>query len=466
MSDLPKPAESGHILLVDDEPAFQRLGGAWLQGLGYRVTLAADAVSAVVNFEREKPDVVLLDLVMPPSRTPEAGLALIEKFGTAPVIVITGHADHDLALQATERGAWDFLAKPLDPDLLRLVVGRAVRKAKLEQELRRLREARDDGDFGIIGHAPAIRHLRDLVRRVGPTEISVIILGPTGTGKELVARGLHDAGPRAGGPFIAVHCGAVPAELLESELFGHLKGSFTGAHRDQRGLIEAAHRGTLFLDEIGEMPPAMQVKLLRFLQEGTFLPVGGREQRRADVRIVAATHRDLEAMVAEGRFRDDLFYRLKGIILRTPALSERREDVPLLAALFCKRALGRKRVRMTEAAVAWLLEQPWPGNVRELQSLIGCAAALASPDAEGEIAVGADLLRFARGADLLRFARGDQAPVEAPVRRSLDEEIAALETRMIAQALATSGNNRSEAARLLGISRVGLLKKLDRLGLR
>ena len=447
----------GHVLLVDDEPAFQRLGAAWLQALGHRVTLAGDSAGAIEKFRESRPDIVLLDLVTPPTLTPEAGLALISRFEGVPVIVITGHADHELALKATEQGAWDFVAKPVDPDLLRLIVGRAVQKAKLEQELHALRAASVDDDFGITGHSAPIRQLRDLIRRIGPTRLSVVVLGPTGTGKELVARALHKAGSRPAGLFVPVHCGAVPAELLESELFGHLKGSFTGAYRDQRGLVETAHDGTLFLDEIGEMPPAMQVKLLRFLQEGTFLPVGGREPRRADTRILAATHRDLEAMVAEGSFREDLFYRLKGIVLRTPPLAERRDDIPALAMMFLKRAVPKRRAGLTGEAIEWLVAQPWPGNVRELQSLIDCAAALVEPGTAGEVPIGVDLLSFARGAP---------APAILTPRRNLDEEIASLETRMITAALSEASNNRSAAARQLGISRVGLLKKMDRLGLR
>ncbi len=336
--------EGGHVLLADDEPAFQRLGGAWLRNLGHRVTLAGDADAALRAFADTKPEVVLLDLSMPPRMDPVAGLDLIPMFAPAPVIVLTGHADHDIALQAVDRGAWDFVAKPIEPDMLRVVVARAVRKAQLDAELADLRRRDDADDLGLVGRSAVMERLREVVRRLGPTGAGVVVLGPTGTGKELVARALHATSPRARGPFVPVHCGALPAELLESELFGHLKGSFTGAYRDQPGLVETAHRGTLFLDEVGEMPAPMQVKLLRFLQEGSFVPVGGRTQRRAEVRVVAATHRDLEAMVAAGAFREDLFYRLKGMVLRTPALADRREDVPLLAAMFLRRTAPQSRL--------------------------------------------------------------------------------------------------------------------------
>lgn len=449
---------TGHILLVDDETAFQRLGSAWLQALGHQVTVAGDALTATAKFREAAPDVVLLDLVMPPSLTAEAGLELIAAFASVPVIVITAHTDHEIALQATERGAWDFIAKPIDPDLLRFVVDRALQKVSLQKELDALRQAAPEDDLGIVGHAEPVRRMRDLIRRLAPTNLNIMVLGPTGTGKELVARALHTGGPRRAAPFVPVHCGAIPAELQESELFGHLKGSFTGAHHDQMGLIAAAHKGTLFLDEIGEMPLSMQVKLLRFLQEGTYLPVGAREYRSADVRIVAATHRNLEAMVAEGSFREDLYYRLKGMILRTPALTERREDIPLLAALFLRRANGKRRFRLTPDAMQWMVRQDWHGNVRELQSLMDCVAALAAPEASSVTTIDSDLLRFATGAT--------NASTHTDSRNSLDAEIAALETRMISEALVETGNNRSEAARLLGISRVGLLKKMNRLALR
>ena len=442
----------GHVLLVDDEPAFQRLGGAWLRGLGHTVTAAGSAEEAVTRFRDARPDLVLLDLSMPPRMDPLAGIALIPAFLPAPVVVLTGHAAHDMALRATEAGAWDFIAKPIEPDMLRFVVDRALRKAVLEREVRALREQAAADDLGLVGRSEAIERLRAMVRRLGPSTVSVLVLGPTGTGKELVARALHACSPRAAGPFVPIHCGALPASLLESELFGHLKGSFTGAQRDQPGLIETAHRGTLLLDEVGEMPAAMQVKLLRFLQEGTFLPVGGRLAKRADVRVVAATHRDLEAMVADGSFREDLFYRLKGMILRTPPLSERPGDVPLLAGLFLRRALPGGV--FAPDAVGWLVARPWPGNVRELRATVEAGAALASG-----APVDAALLRFVSG------ETDEMAPPRA-AGGSLSQAIAEMESRMLTDALAAAGGNQSEAARTLGVSRVGLIKKMSRLGLR
>lgn len=453
-------APAGHILLVDDEPAYQRLGSGFLAGLGHRVSIAGDADEAVAAFDRDRPHVVLLDLAMPPRMEPEAGLALIQRFAPAVVVVLTGHGDRELALRAAELGAWDFLTKPIDPDMLRIVVARALHKARLDTELRALRE-RDTAqdDLGLVGQAPVMEALRAMVRRIAPTQVSAIVLGPTGTGKELVARALHACSTRGAGPFGIIHCGALSAELLESELFGHLKGSFTGAYRDQPGLVETAHGGTLFLDEVGEMPPPMQVKLLRFLQEGTFVPVGGRTVRHADVRIVSATHRDLEAMVREGSFREDLFYRLRGMVLRTPALAERVGDIPLLAARFLKRAAPD--ARLTADALAWLQAQEWPGNVRQLRAVVEAAGALIPPDAD---TVDAELLRFASGSE--PFQAAATSPAAGEGLGLLDAAILELETRLVGEAMRASGGNQSEAARRLGISRVGLIKKLARLGLK
>jgi len=452
--------ETGRVLLVDDEPAFQRLGGAFLRDLGHEVDIAGDGEQAAEAFARRRPELVLLDLAMPPSMDPEAGLGLIPRFAAVPVIVLTGHGEHDLALRAAELGAWDFLTKPIDPDMLRFVVARALRKSRLDAELRALRIAAAADDLGLAGPSAPMTALRAMVRRVGPTGVSVLVLGPTGTGKELVARALHACSRRADGPFVAIHCGALSAELLESELFGHLRGSFTGAYRDQPGLVEAADGGTLFLDEVGEMPQAMQVKLLRFLQEGTFVPVGGRQQKRAQTRVVAATHRDLEAMVQEGSFREDLFYRLKGVVLRTPSLAERPADVPVLASRFLHRVAPQ--ARYTPDALAWLTARRWPGNVRELRAVVESAGALILP---GQEVVDAALLQLASGE--VPTAAADAEPAAAvegvgPLDAALNE----LERRLLRDALTATQGNQSEAARRLGISRVGLIKKMTRLGLR
>jgi DNA-binding NtrC family response regulator len=452
-SDVP-----GRVLLIDDEAAFQRLGGSFLRGLGHEVSVAGDGEQALAAFDRQRPELVLLDLAMPPHMDPEIGLELIVRFARVPVVVLTGHGEHGLALRATELGAWDFLTKPIDPDMLRFVVARALRKARLDAELGALRAEQACDDLGMAGQAPATMQLRALVRRVARTTVSVLVLGPTGTGKELVARALHACSERSSGPFVAIHCGALSAELLESELFGHMKGSFTGAYRDQPGLVEAAHGGTLFLDEVGEMPPPMQVKLLRFLQEGAFVPVGGRVQKHAQARIVAATHRDLEAMVRDGTFREDLFYRLKGVVLRTPALVERAADVPLLATRFLHRVAPR--AGLSAGALAWLAARDWPGNVRELKAIVESAGALLLTD---QREVDADLLRLASG-DLSEATR--PGPASHDANGPLDAALTELEWRLVRDAMTAAGGNQSEAARRLGISRVGLIKKLTRLGLR
>ncbi len=445
---------SERILLVDDESAFQRLCGNWLSSLGYDVKVAASGEQVVALCAEHTFDLVLLDLALPPSFTPDEGLALLPGLAPAPVVVMTGHADRDLALRAIGAGAWDFLPKPLDPDLLKVVVERALTKRRLERELAdmRNRAAPEDATMGLIGISADLRELRALVRRIAPTDVPVMITGPSGTGKELVARALHANGKRSAKAFVAVHCGAIPPELFESELFGHCKGSFTGADRDRLGLIATANGGTLFLDEIGDMPLAMQVKLLRFLQAGSFFAVGARSETRVDVRVVAATNRDLAAMVEDKSFRDDLYYRLKGIQVRTTALAERAEDVSLIVQALAARMAPPKR--LAPAALEWLMSRSWPGNVRELQHSMQTAAALAGDEAVITV-------------DDLALACGEApAPIAASGDGSLDAQVAALEKRLIVAALDETDHNHTHAARQLGISRVGLLNKMKRYSLR
>lgn len=442
------------ILLVDDEPAFQRLCGNWLASLGYVVKLAAHAEQVHALLAQDSFDLVLLDLALPPSFAPDEGLALLPYFPPTPVVVMTGHAERELALRALSLGAWDFLPKPLDPDILRVVVERALVKRRLESELAqwRARALPEDETMGLIGISNDLAELRSLIRRIAATDVPAMITGPSGSGKELVARALHAHSKRARKPFVAVHCGAIPEPLFESELFGHCKGSFTGADRDRAGLIAAADGGTLFLDEVGEMPLAMQVKLLRFLQSGSFFAIGAREEKRVEVRIVAATNRDLAAMIEEKTFRDDLYYRLKGIQLRTTALAERGEDIALIAQAIA----ARQAKRLSSAALEWVAARNWPGNVRELQHCLQTAAALAGES--GSISV-EDLA--------LACGEADAAAVPAPEAGNLlDSQLAALEKRLIVSALSENLHNHTHAAKQLGISRVGLLNKMRRHGLR
>lgn len=442
------------ILIVDDEAAFQRICSKWLKEQGHNVFSAADPEETSKLLKLHKFDLILLDLALPPSFEPEEGLRLLDICPAVPVIVLTGHGNRELSLHAIEQGAWDFITKPVDPDMLKIVVERALQKQRLSEEVMSLRLQVSYENLGIIGTSKPTKELLHLIRRIAPSDINVMILGPSGTGKELVAGAIHKLSSRNSKPFVPLHCGAIPAELLESELFGHMKGSFTGADKDKPGILDAANGGTLFMDEIGEMPHNMQVKLLRFLQEGTFTPVGGREVRRADLRIITATHCDLEEMVKKGSFREDLYYRLKGMIVRTPSLKERIDDIPILANSFLQRFSPGKIKRFTAQTMDWLLKQPWKGNVRELENLIECTIALSGerPDITLE--------------DVQTAMYGTPVKEAFTTGQSLDEQVSTLEKRLIIASLEETGHNHSQVAKRLGISRPGLLKKMTRLGLR
>ncbi|HSG53652.1 MAG TPA: sigma-54 dependent transcriptional regulator, partial [Rheinheimera sp.] len=309
---------------------------------------------------------------------------------------------------------------------------------------------------------PAMEAMRTLIQRIAPTDVRVLVTGPSGTGKEVVSRALHDLSQRAAQPFVSVHCGAIPADLLESELFGYVKGAFTGAEKDRPGLLKMADQGTLFLDEIGEMPLAMQVKLLRVLQEGTFFPVGGRQQQKIDVRLISATNANLPELVKKGLFREDLYYRIKGITLETTGLAERRQDIPLLLQHFLEQQAVKQgqMLRLDSTALSWFLQRDWPGNIRELKNTIESVAAVA----QGGVISIADI-------SLLHpeEAKADNALFPGVLTTDnllLDPAVERLEKGLIHAALERSQGNKSQAARLLGLSRQGLLKKIDRYGIK
>ena len=449
------------ILLVDDEPAFRELASRWLANQDYHVKTAGsleEARHALASFDA---DLVLLDLSMPPHFDPQVTLDSMADFDGRPVIIITGHADRDLALKAVSLGAWDFIAKPIDPDMLAVVVRRAITKTTLERELNQLKQStkQPEGAAAYIGHSASTQKVRALVERIAPTDVRVLVTGPSGTGKEVISKTLHDLSHRAAKPFVSVHCGAIPADLLESELFGYVKGAFTGAEKDKAGLLSLADGGTLFLDEIGEMPLAMQVKLLRVLQEGTFFPVGGREQKHIDIRVISATNANLLEKVHEGSFREDLYYRIKGVNIETQSLAERLEDVPVLLQAFLSHLQNQqdKKLQLSSEAVQWFRDQTWPGNVRELKNALESVASICP---QGQITMEDIQLLYPN------VQRTNQTVNRFPdTEETLDEQVKALEIRLIHHALEKSQGNRTQAAKQLGISRQGLIKKIERYGL-
>jgi two-component system, NtrC family, response regulator len=429
------------LLVVEDDVGLQRQL-RWAYD-GYEVVTADDRRSAIDAVRLHEPAVVTLDLGLPPDPdgVSEGFATLAEILALKPdakVVVASGHGARESALRAVAEGAWDFYAKPIDIDQLGLIVSRAFHVHALEAENRRLAARDGEGGFGGLVYAsPEMGKVTRTLERVAPADVSVMLLGASGTGKELLARGLHDASPRAKGRFVAINCAAIPETLLESELFGHEKGAFTGAVRTTEGKIEQAQGGTLFLDEIGDVPLPLQVKLLRFLQERVIERVGGRRAIPVDTRVVCATHQDVDAMVADGRFREDLYYRLAEIVVRIPALAERTGDAGLLARHFVAwqaKALGRAVTGLSADALAAVDAHGWPGNVRELENRIKRAVIMA----EGKKVTAADL-------DLAE--RGDAAGLNLrAIREGADR-------RAIARALARADGNISGASRLLGISR-------------
>jgi DNA-binding NtrC family response regulator len=453
------------LLLVDDDAAFRDVYRELLEGDGYAVTTAGTAPDAVTRFESSGARLVVLDLMLPPSGRPEEGAALADRLlaarPSAKIIVVSGAGETPLALHLVQRGAYDFLAKPVDPDVLLAVVARAAARLALEDrvaELERTLAAAAGQAGGLLGSAPSFVEARTLCERAAPADVPVLVTGESGTGKEVFARYLHARSRRADRPFVAVNCGALAPTLLESTLFGHKKGAFTGAVADAPGLFLAADGGTLFLDELGDMDPTLQVKLLRVLETGEVLPVGATRSFTVDVRLVSATHRPLAELVAARVFRDDLYWRVRGIEIALPRLADRTGDLPVLAQHFLNQARAlvprSGAATLSPAALRRLEAHAWPGNLRELRHEMARALVMAA--GRGEILED----------DLSPALRRPAASAEPPEGATLEEKITALERREIAAALLATGGNRSHAAQRLGLSRQGLLNKMDRYGLK
>ncbi|WP_213982421.1 PEP-CTERM-box response regulator transcription factor [Sphingomonas sp. dw_22] len=441
------------LLIVEDDAGLQRQL-RWAYD-GYEILTAANREEAIAAIRADEPPVVTLDLGLPPDPDGTAeGFATLEtilKLAPATkVIVASGHGARESMLRAIEMGAWDFYQKPIDIDALGLIVARAFHVHALEAENRRLAERAEAGAVlgGMITGAPEMLKVTRTIERVAGADVSVMLLGASGTGKELLARGLHDASRRKGN-FIAINCAAIPETLLESELFGHEKGAFTGAVKTTEGKIELAHKGTLFLDEVGDIPLPLQVKLLRFLQERVIERVGGRQPIPVDTRIVCATHQDVDAMVAENRFREDLYYRLAEIVVRIPSLAQRPGDAGLLARHFLKKyaaAMHTGAKSFAPDALAAIDAWGWPGNVRELENRVKRAAIMA----DGKSVTAEDL-------DL--GPAGDAEPINLKAAREIADRTA------IRHALARAEGNISGTARLLGISRPTLYDLMKTYGL-
>jgi two-component system NtrC family response regulator len=445
------------LLIVEDDEEIQAQM-RWALASDYDIAAARDRASALQAFRTARPLVGLLDLGLPPSpATPDEGLAtLSDILAIDPLnklIIVSGQAERSVARQAVGAGAYDFVTKPVNMDELKLVLSRCYHVARLEREYRdmKVRFQRDSFE-GMLGTCPAMQAVFEAIRKVSTTDVSVLILGESGTGKELTARAIHHRSTRHTGPFIALNCSAIPETLIESELFGHEKGAFTGAHMQRRGRIESAAGGTLFLDEIGEISPAVQVKLLRFLQEQTIERVGGRQSFSVDARVVAATNINLHQALSDGKFREDLFYRLAVIQITLPALRERGEDIVLLAQAFLHQFAApndKPGLAFSEEALRSLRQHDWPGNVRELQNRIRRAVIMG----DGRRITSLDL-ELSRPPMTTGTAGG-----------SLREARDRVEREMIRQALHRHAGKISVAATELGISRPTLYELIARLGI-
>ena len=448
------------ILVVDDDDNLRWVVQTQLEDAGYEVDTAPDGATALNAIQNPRPALVLTDLKMPGM----SGLELLEKIRAdepdVPVIIMTAFGTIQSAVEAVKSGAYDYLTKPIDHDDLILAIRRALDHTNLMQEVRALRESLDRkyGFENIIGHSEALVSVLEMAGRAARSDSTILIRAETGTGKELLAKAIHFNSLRKDKPFVTINCGAIPRELLESELFGHVKGSFTGAMANKKGRIELADGGTLFLDEIGEMPPELQVKVLRLVQQGEIEKVGATQPAQVDVRIIAATHRDLKAMIEDGTFREDLYYRLAVIPLSLPPLRERAEDIPDLVQHFflrTKEKVGRSNAVLPPSLMKYFQNYRWPGNIRELENVIERIVVLSR---EEEITI----------ADLPDFLRHEHVSVDT-LQLNLPPQgisLEAIEKELIERALTKFNWNQTHTAKYLDISRKALMYRMEKHGVR
>lgn len=440
------------ILVVDDEEIVRESLVEWLREDGYYAEAAADGFEALRKLEEKQWDIALVDLKMPKMDGIELLEKIKERSPDTQVIIFTAYATVHTAVQAIKKGAYDYLVKPLDPEEVSLLIQKLLKSQQLAKEVSYLRKelTKQYKFHDLVSKSPKMQQLFELARTVAKSNSNVLILGESGTGKELLARAIHNESPRANGPFVAVSCVAIPDSLLESELFGHEKGAFTDAHAQRKGKFELADGGTLFLDEIGDISPKMQLALLRVLEEKEFMRVGGSKPIKVDVRIIAATNRDLKKAVEEGRFREDLYYRLNVITIQLPPLRERKEDIPLLVQHFIEKfniQMGKKVQKISDDALRILMQYDWPGNVRELENTIERAMVITKGD-------------VIQPEDIQLQALGANHPSPA-----VDKSLEAVERAHILRILNETGWNIQRSAQILGIDRTTLYNKIKKYGL-
>ena len=448
------------VLVVDDEPGLRQSLGLLLTDAGYTVTAEQNGRRALDRATSESFDLILCDVRMPEMD----GLTFLRNYrqrgGGALVIVMSAYGGEDAAIAAMKEGAYDYLPKPFRPDEVVLTLRKAAERERLREEVAGLRAqlATGPAERGLIVASGAMRQALELVARVAEHNTTVLITGESGTGKEVIARAIHRASPRGSKAFVGINCAAIPESLLESELFGHVRGAFTGASADKTGLFEAASGGTILLDEIGELPLGLQAKLLRVLQESEIRRVGDQKTRRVDARVLVATARDLEAEVRAGRFREDLFYRVNVVVIELPPLREREDDIAPLARHFTARLAQRfgRPLSLSDDAIAWLEQQEWPGNVRQLENAIERAAVLSNQ----EILTPADFRR-----EPLPSPLSQDSEEKGDGRSTLRSAVEAAEREAISAALKATDGNRREAAKRLGVSLRTLFYKIDRYGI-